>query len=539
MWTRNVIVAAASLAQAWPHPGGSAVIPIPQSPPSNAGVPLENFVSFSIEFSYFPDYAGNATHPNTFSNSLLENIRAYSGSKPYIRVGGSSQDNALFVESQQEGAILNFASPTADQPANLTFGPNFFQSYHTWPNTTFTHGFNLKYNSTAAHEALLAEAPYACSSLRGQLLAWELGNEADGYSFGYPGSPAYRPASYNEADYVSEWLNLTRAIRAAMRKSCPDLASNSEYEYYAPSFASSPGFSMLDQIKAWDAGLDTDHDLKVFATHHYQAAATDPGISLQATLMNHTVTAASVNYVINQSNVMHAQPGYPPNLPFILGEGNSLARQGAPGLSNSFGAALWGVDANLLLASQNISRFHMHQGTNYRYQAWQPIDTPRVTKGTKAPYYGNIAVAAFLGDLTVPANRPHVINLPLANELQAAYASYVHGQLSKIMLINLHDFNATEGNNYTTPTHRGVQTFELQIPDSCSDRTASVQRLLANGSDAVSGVTFDGYSYNYELAGGKPVLLGNVTRGETVRAGWGGVMRVGVEDSSAVMITFS
>jgi hypothetical protein len=55
-----------------------------------------------------------------------------------------------------------------------------------------------------------------------------------------------------------------------------------------------------------------------------------------------------------------------PKVPFILGEHNSLARQGRPGLSNTFGAALWGVDWNLYLASQNISRSHMHQGTNYR-----------------------------------------------------------------------------------------------------------------------------------------------------------------------------
>ncbi|KAK3676006.1 hypothetical protein LTR78_004198 [Recurvomyces mirabilis] len=531
-----LLLSAASVASAWPAQKPSTTVSIPNNAPAGAGVPLENFVSFSIEFSYFPDYAGNTSNPNTFSSNLLENIKTYSGSKPYIRVGGSSQDNALFVPTQTEGAILTFASATADQPSNLTYGPNFFQSYHTWPQTTFVHGLNLKYNTTAAHQALLDSIPYACASLRGQLLAWELGNEADLYA-AFLGSAESRPASCNEAAYVSEWLNLTRSIRSALQTSCPDMAKNGSFEWYAPSFAASQGLSELDQVKTWNAGLDADQDLKVFASHHYQGVATNPGISLQGTLMNHTATIASVNYLANQSNSLHAQPSYPSDLPFILGEGNSLARQGAPGLSNSFGAALWGVDANLLMASKNIRRFHMHQGTNYRYQAWQPINTARVTKGTKAPYYGNVAVAAFLGDLTNAAKCPQVVNLPLSSDLQAAYASYINGQLSKIMLINLQDFNATAGNNYTSTSPRGSNTYSLQVPSSCNGKTASVQRLVANGSDAVTGVTFDGYSYNYELDNGKPVLLRNVTRGETLRAGWGG-MSITVPDSSAALINF-
>lgn len=55
--------------------------------------------------------------------------------------------------------------------------------------------------------------------------------------------------------------------------------------------------------------------------------------------MNHTKTIESVNFLVNVSTLLHQQPDYPADLPFI--EGNSLAGQGAPGLSNTFGAALW------------------------------------------------------------------------------------------------------------------------------------------------------------------------------------------------------
>jgi hypothetical protein len=89
----------------------------------------------------------------------------------------------------------------------------------------------------------------------------------------------------------------------------------------------------------------------------------------------------------------------------------------------------------------------MHQGTNYRYQSWQPIDTNVTSKGTKAPYYGNIAVAAFLGDLSSEDKLPYVINIPLTNEKEAAYASYVQGRLSKLIVINMDEYNATSGND--------------------------------------------------------------------------------------------
>lgn len=198
-----------------------------------------------------------------------------------------------------------------------------------------------------------------------------------------------------------------------------------------------------------------------------------------------------------------------------------------------------GVDANLLMAANNVSRSHMHQGTNYRYQAWQPINTNKTSIGTKAPYYGNIAVAAFLGDLTKASHRPQVVNIDLKDESKSAYASYVNGELTKIMLINLNDHNTTAQNNYTVPSaKRGVGKFILQVPKGCNGKTATLQRLMANGSDAVTGATFDGYSYNYELDNGKPVLLQNVTRGESVKVSRKGDLKVDVPDSSAVLLSF-
>ena len=79
-------------------PRNETAITVAGSTPSGAGVPLEAFVSFSIEFSSFPDFAGNTSFPNTFSNNLLDNIGALTGTKPYIRVGGNTQDYGMLAE---------------------------------------------------------------------------------------------------------------------------------------------------------------------------------------------------------------------------------------------------------------------------------------------------------------------------------------------------------------------------------------------------------------------------------------------------------
>jgi hypothetical protein len=150
------------------------------------------------------------------------------------------------------------------------------------------------------------------------------------------------------------------------------MAAGLRYKLYAPSFAGviygdDGGIAKLDPVSAWADGLDQDDVVGWISSHNYINVATAPGVTLQATLMNHTSTKQSLARQFNESAAIAALgKSKDPGVPFILGEYNSLARQGKPGLSNSFGAALWGLDFNLYAAANNIARTHMHQGTNYR-----------------------------------------------------------------------------------------------------------------------------------------------------------------------------
>ncbi|KAI1314176.1 glycoside hydrolase family 79 protein [Xylaria venustula] len=515
-----------------------------------AGQPLDGFVSYSIEFSSFPDFAGNASAPNKFSNNLLDNIGYLTGTKPYIRVGGNTQDYAIYnpnLTIALNGTINATRSP--DYPTTIEIGPSYFESYSTWPNVKFSHGFNMGGNNDSRQwPTLLQTAALACKALgTDKLYWWEYGNEPDLFATSAQGP--VRPSNYNESDYVAEWLAGTRAIRGVLAETCPDLLSNETYGYIAPSFAGVANH--LRAPRTWADGLDADGTIRYFSTHNYISGATSPGVTLQGTLMNHTRTKSSVDTHV--SEFAEIASAATPGLVQILGETNSLYNQGKPGLSNSFGAALWAIDFSLYSASVGIGRVHMHMGTNYRYASWQPITTDLGVAGTRAPYYGNIAVAAFLGNLRIEPVRIAHLDLAAQEEQNlngtetdvgvrdSAYAAYVDDVLARIIVINMraHNYtlNGTGDLDALNPAPRKVRTYNFGVDGFEDGREAVVRRLFANGSDAITGISWDGISYNYELALGKPVRLSNVTTGEKAEVK-GGAVEVAVPDSQAVVLDF-
>lgn len=254
--------------------------------------------------------------------------------------------------------------------------------------------------------------------------------------------------------------------------------------------------------------------------------------------MNHTNTVRSVTAHVAENTSL----SLPPGIPYILGETNSLYHQGRPGLSNTFGAALWAVDFAVYAATVGIGRVHFHMGTDYRYASWQPLDTNRTTIGTKPPYYGNVAAAAFLGK----PRTTRVAQVPLAGpevdpDTDVAYAAFgSDGKLSRILAINLRAYNYTlngTGGPDLNPLGRPVRGYTFAGVHA-ENNTAVVRRLRANGSDAITGLTWDGWSYNYELDYGKPVKQDNVTTGETVQV-VNGTLEIPIVDSEAVILDFA
>ncbi|OAA45029.1 glycoside hydrolase family 79 protein [Metarhizium rileyi] len=528
--------------------------------PSNPGIssqPFDSFVSYSIEFSSFPDFAGpsspflssmpreptdsqsagNISHPNNYSYNLIRNIHAISSNYPIFRIGGNTQDFALY-NSSQPTSLVGIVDPkkSPDYPTTITIGKSYFQSYKTWPGVKFSHGFNMGLGgkTVQGHRTLVDTVPLACEAIRhGSLYAWEYSNEPDLFT---SGAYAPRPKGWKETNMVAEWLDGTDEIRSQAKRYCPDL----EVRFIAPSNAGV--YNSLKASRMWAAGLNRRGDIGLFSAHNYIDGAKVPGVTLQGTLMNHTRTKVSVDSHIAEYKSIFSKTKSPP--PLIFGETNSLYNQGRPGLSNTFGAALWAVNFNMYSASAGIKRVHMHQGTNYRYQAWQPITTNLDTIGTKAPYYASVAVA----HMSRRANQVPVSisNIPLSSDAESAYAAHFSprggvGQLARLMVVNMHGYNTTvEGAGLQplpNPPKRTVRKYRFLVQGVREGVSAVVHRLMANGSDAITGITYDGWSYNHDLDEGKPVRLRNMTVGEEVLVK-GGHVEVHVADSSVAILSF-
>ncbi|KAK5657048.1 hypothetical protein OQA88_3574 [Cercophora sp. LCS_1] len=480
---------------------------------------FDSFMSYSIELSSFPDFAGNKSHPNTYSYNLLKNLAAISGSMPYIRVGGNTQDYALYNASLPyaiNGTVDPKRSP--DYPTTIHIGPSFFESYSTWPGSKFSHGLNLGLggNNSVGWQSLLETVPQVCKALRGKLYIWQYGNEPDLFSTSSQGP--VRPPTWNESTYVWQWKNGTRAINGLVTKHCPELLSS---RYLAPAFGGAS--NKLKLPLTMSSGLNSGSSIRLLSVHNYISGATSPGVTLQGTLMNHTVTIRSINAHITNYKLLSNPP------PLIFGEHNSLYNQGRPGLSNTFGAALWSIDFNLFSAALSVRRVHMHMGTNYRYASWQPITTSLSTVGTRPAYYANIFVASFLGDLT--QRRVSISCHASSSETEVVYAAYTNNgtALSRVAVVNMRGHNGSVEH----PRVRGIRKVEIGV-EGMEGKEVGVRRLTASGSDATEGVRFDGWRYEYQDSGR---AVREDEPGETAKVE-GGVVTIEIENSGALILDF-
>jgi hypothetical protein len=157
-------------------------------------------------------------------------------------------------------------SKSPDYPTTVDYGAPFFESYSTFPNTKYIHGFNLALSAGGYRRNLKSGVDLACRTFQnGSLLFWELGNEPDLYKTSAQG--VVRPSSYDENAYVAEWLNVTRDIRTEMASACPKLATSGSFKFIAPSFAGIG--NSLNPLKAWQAGLNADNNIAEFSSHKY------------------------------------------------------------------------------------------------------------------------------------------------------------------------------------------------------------------------------------------------------------------------------
>lgn len=167
-------------------------------------------------------------------------------------------------------------------------------------------------------------------------------------------------------------------------------------------------------------------------------------------------------------------------IPYVLGETNSISCQGAPNVSDVYAAALWSVDYTLYVAGAlQIQRMYYHQGTPYRYSAWQPVTYNSTMRNVKPLYYGNLFTAtAFAG-----GNKQVSV---LVNETDfTAYGVYdaTSKNLTSVAIVNLAMWNSTQES-------KERPYIGVKLPAVLQD--SKVKRLTGVGVDVRNDITFAG-----------------------------------------------
>ncbi|KAJ0416567.1 hypothetical protein BJY00DRAFT_326196 [Aspergillus carlsbadensis] len=439
-----------------------------------------NFLSYSIEFSYMLDYAGNNSHPNKLSKQLLENLHDVSGAYPIIRAGGTTSNRAVFVANQSEALIEKFSSSDSDQPKSLSIGPAWTEAFQQFPKgTKYIYGLNFNDGESGLEQTVL-EAAAAYKAIGGDIYAFEIGNEVDGFQ-----CSSRRSCSWTIASYADQFKKYAAAI---VNQSLGDGAKHGKEPLFQGCAFQAPRHLGFNETPFWNVenalerGMDSTGMLKTVADHDYMGSAcggaTDA--TIEHNLLNHHHMTSLMYYHEYLGNYTASK-----GVPYVLGETNSISCQGLANVSDVYAAALWSVDYTLYAASLNISRIYYHMGTPYRYSAWQPVQSDETAAHVKPLYYGNLFAAAALSG----GNKQVSV---LVNETSlAAYGIYDTKSGSKTSLKSVAIVNLDVWNSTQPAAERPYTAFKLP---NHTFSGASVKRLTSPGVEIAGDITFAGQS---------------------------------------------
>lgn len=355
--------------------------------PNAAGYPLSipqrgNFLGFSIELSVATNLLGDAPgnmRPN-FLN-YMANIQRRAGRGPLVRVGGNTQDSStLFVKGLPDGASVNkikgqsVANAGDSKTIQVTPIINYsLDLLYTMSNITALVGaewyFGLAFNESDPSPNIALVAEWSSRILGDSLKGLALGNEPDLYAV-----HGDRDESYNLGDYLDEF---ERARDTVVKKnSLPE-----KQILLGPAVCCAmPGFGIQDVLASPWLQDNIDY-LKAVTVQRYpnnncqlDGVVRDPQ-ALFPDYLNHTSAQVLTLPYLEASATAQAA-----GKEMLMMEMNTASCGGFPGISDSFGAAMWIADWAFQLAWGNFSASLMHvggQGVYYNVSSWGAL-TPAI-----------------------------------------------------------------------------------------------------------------------------------------------------------------
>ncbi|KAF8591731.1 glycoside hydrolase family 79 protein [Ramaria rubella] len=455
--------------------GGMPGLSIPQS---------GSFVGFSVELSVADQIFGkNGTHINPPFLNLLANIRARAG-RATVRVGGNTQEKAVFFPQGLPGGATilkdksNLQNPT-DTPT-IQVGVDLIYAMANITSLVNTQWFlGVPFNDTANPRLGIAE--YGEQILGQSLIGLQVGNEPDLY-----GDHGARPSTYAPTDYVTDFGALVQAFQN-------DTNVQNKTNLVGPSVCCN-----WTPEQVFDAGYLTDYvnDLAYLAVEQYpdnncniNGVVREPQ-DVFPNYLNHTSAVGLVAPYLNTSAIALQN-----KKPFIMMETNTASCGGFPGVSDTFGAALWGLDFSLQMAFSNFSGAMMHVGGQSDY--YNPFTPPpgslaRSKQWTIGPmYYVSLVMAEVLGS----SNQSQVVDLlqNSNNMYTPGYAIYENGSPTRVALFNFVT-DPTGAANYTAAISIGGSGVGQAnaVPSQVSVRYFTAPSVSSKGDLVWAGQTFGG-----------------------------------------------
>jgi hypothetical protein len=288
-----------------------------------------DFDGLSMEYPAVGAYLGaTPAYANTVFRRLLSNLGQGS-----LRIGGDSQDTSCWNPTggrSRRGCLFN-VGPSLPRVIFSTVAATHWRALV---------GLNLARNDPSDALTYVKDGILPAAT-PGSLLGLEIGNEPDLYSH-----HGLRPSSYSFAQYVREFSSYIKALKrdahtAALPLVGPAFITRA-WERLLGSFITGIGASRLG-----------------FTTLHYYPFDRCSATSVaQATISN--LLAESTMATMARRFAGYAAIARSHHQTLHMGEINSVACHGKAGVSDSFAAALWGLDALFTLAHAGLGGVNVH-----------------------------------------------------------------------------------------------------------------------------------------------------------------------------------
>lgn len=293
------------------------------------------------------------------------------------------------------------------------------------------------------------------------LLGLELGNEPDGYV-----ARGLRPAGYSFLDYMTQMIAWKKLVASGSRLS-----------------AVTPAFSGTTWIASFEKILPTINAPPELVTQHFYVGTYLPSQPKAVDFLLAAKNATSGP----QQLARYISAAHRSGKKLRIGEMNSLANGGQPGVSDAFGSALWGVDIMFEFAAAEADGVNWHTGNGGGYGLFQFSTVSDSSTG-----FNGYALTQI---------RPLFYGLQLFEEATAFSGSLLPVSLTTQANLKVWALKGEDGRIRIAvinkdETKSGAVT--LTVPGYS---TGTVSMLLAPSLSSQTGVTLGGQTYDGSVDG--------------------------------------